>query len=157
MEYEKQNEKNGIFSKRVRAGKRRTYFFDVRETKGSDYYITITESKKRFNEENYDRHKIFVYKEDFIKFVNAMQETIDFIKQELLPDYDFNAHNHDDDDYEREYRSESRAAEPEAEPETETEAPAERAAELEDRPQDPEPPKPSSIQPPTFDDVDKWD
>lgn len=154
MEYDKQNEKNGIFSKRVRAGKRRTYFFDVRETKGSDYYITITESKKRFNEENYDRHKIFVYKEDFVKFVNAMQETIDFIKKELLPDYDFNAHNHDDDDYEREYRSESIAAEPE----TETEAPAERAAELEaEQPEPGEPPGPSQIQPPTADDVDKWD
>lgn len=144
MEYDKQHEKNGIFSKRVRAGKRRTYFFDVRETKGSDYYITITESKKRFNEENYDRHKIFVYKEDFIKFVNAMQETIDFIKAELLPDYDFHAHMHDlDGDEDREYRSESPAAEADS-----------SAPEPEQTP----PPPPASPGPPTdLGEVDKWD
>ncbi|MCB9033451.1 MAG: DUF3276 family protein [Chitinophagales bacterium] len=97
MENEKKFD-NGVFSKRVKAGKRRTYFFDVRTTKNNDYYITITESKKRFNEESYDRHKVFVYKEDFVKFVNALQETVDHIKTELLPDYDFDAHNHDDYD-----------------------------------------------------------
>lgn len=97
MENEKKFD-NGVYSKRVKAGKRRTYFFDVRTTKNNDYYITITESKKRFNEETYDRHKVFVYKEDFIKFVNALQETVDHIKTELLPDYDFEAHNHDDYD-----------------------------------------------------------
>lgn len=105
MENEKNFEKNGVYSKRVRAGKRRTYFFDVRTTKANDYYLTITESKKRFEDDNYDRHKIFIYKEDFVKFVNALQDTVDHIKKELLPDYDFDAHNHDE--YEdREYKSE---------------------------------------------------
>ncbi|RYZ85747.1 MAG: DUF3276 family protein, partial [Moraxellaceae bacterium] len=53
---EKRNTES-IFSKRIKAGKRRTYFFDGRETRGSDYFITITESKKRFNDDGYDRHK----------------------------------------------------------------------------------------------------
>ena len=96
MENEKNFDKNGVYSKRVRAGKRRTYFFDVRTTRANDYYLTITESKKRADDDTYERHKIFIYKEDFMKFVNAMQETVDYIKTELLPDYDFDAHNHDD-------------------------------------------------------------
>lgn len=88
-----------IYSKRVRAGKRRTYFFDVRETKGKDYFITITESKKRFNDDGYDRHKLFIYKEDFNKFITAMIETVDYVKSDLLPDFDFDAFNHEDDEY----------------------------------------------------------
>lgn len=85
-----------IFSKRIKAGKRRTYFFDVRETRGNDYFITITESKKRFNDEGYDRHKMFIYKEDFNKFLTALTETIDHVKTDLMPDFDFDAFNHDD-------------------------------------------------------------
>src|SRR5690606_22767688 len=85
-----------IFSKRIKAGKRRTYFFDVRETRGSDYFITITESKKRFNDEGYDRHKMFIYKEDFNKFLTALTETIDHVKTDLMPDFDFDAFNHDE-------------------------------------------------------------
>lgn len=87
-----------IFSKRVKAGKRRTYFFDVRETKGSDYFITITESKKRFNDDGYDRHKMFIYKEDFNKFIEALNETAEYVKSELLPDFDFDAFDHFDND-----------------------------------------------------------
>jgi hypothetical protein len=79
-------EKNGqgrdrdeIYSKAVRAGKR-TYFFDVKTPRGSDLYITITESKKRFekdsNKFNYEKHKIFLYKEDFEKFVEGLNETV---------------------------------------------------------------------------------
>ena len=78
-----------VFSKTIRAGKRRTYFFDVRTTRSNDYYITITESKKRFHEDGYDRHKIFLYKEDFNKFLDALKGTIDHVKEELLPEYDF--------------------------------------------------------------------
>lgn len=87
-----------IFSKRVRAGKRRTYFFDVRETRGSDYFITITESKRKFNEDGYDRHKLFLYKEDFNKFLTALTETVDHVKTDLMPDFDFDAFNHDEDE-----------------------------------------------------------
>src|ERR671919_1485216 len=84
-----------VYSKRIRAGKRRTYFFDVRATRGNDYYITITESRKKFNEDGYDRHKIFLYKEDFNKFLKALTEAVDYVKTELMPDFDFDAYNHD--------------------------------------------------------------
>lgn len=91
---EKRNSES-VFSKRVKAGKRRTYFFDVKETRGNDYFITITESKKRFNDDGYDRHKMFIYKEDFNKFLNALTETVDHVKTDLMPDFDFDAFNHD--------------------------------------------------------------
>jgi hypothetical protein len=92
------NEKrlDSIYSKRIRAGKRRTYFFDVRSTKGNDYYLTITESRKRFTGEGYDRHKIFLYKEDFNKFIKGLNEAVDYVKTELMPDFDFDAFNHED-------------------------------------------------------------
>ncbi|MAN50090.1 MAG: DNA-binding protein [Flavobacteriales bacterium] len=79
MDDKKQQEE--IYSKTVRAGKR-TYFFDVRATRNDDYYLTITESKKFFNEDgtsHYKKHKIFLYKEDFEKFQDAFTETLDFI------------------------------------------------------------------------------
>ena len=80
---ENKNEYNveEIFSKVLRAG-RRTYFFDVRETKAGDYYLTITESKKFTNEDGtfyYKKHKIYLYKEDFDDFNSSMNETFDFI------------------------------------------------------------------------------
>lgn len=87
-----------IYSKRIRAGKRRTYFFDVRTTRSNDYFITITESKKRFDDNGYERHKMFLYKEDFNKFIAALTETVDHVKTELMPDFDFDAFNHDDDE-----------------------------------------------------------
>ena len=83
-----------VFSKKLRAGRRRTYFFDVRATKENDYFLTITESKKRPNEERYDRHKIFLYKEDFNKFLAAMNETVNHVKTELLPGYNFDEFDH---------------------------------------------------------------
>lgn len=87
--------RNGVYSKVVRAGKRRTYFFDVRTTKSNDYFVTITESKRRFDEDGYERHKLHLYKEDFIKFVDALNETVDKVKNELLPDYDYDQFKHD--------------------------------------------------------------
>ena len=84
-----------VYSQRIRAGKRRTYFFDVRETRGNDFYLTITESRKRFDSDGYDRHKIFLYKEDFNKFIKGLGEAIDYVKTELMPDFDFDAFNHD--------------------------------------------------------------
>ena len=91
-----------IYSKRIRAGKRRTYFFDVRATRGNDYYLTITESRKRFNDNGYDRHKIFLYKEDFNKFIKALTEAVDHVKTQLMPDFDFDAYNHDEVEVEHE-------------------------------------------------------
>ena len=96
--YENNNDRKieSVYSTRVRAGKRRTYFFDVRATRSNDYFLTITESRKRFDNNGYDRHKIFIYKEDFNKFIKAINEAIDFVKTELMPDFDFDAFNHDE-------------------------------------------------------------
>jgi hypothetical protein len=95
--YENNDKKmESIYSKRIRAGKRRTYFFDVRATRGNDYYLTITESRKRFDDNGYDRHKVFLYKEDFNKFIKALTEAVDYVKTELMPDFDFDAFNHDE-------------------------------------------------------------
>lgn len=74
-----------IYSKAVRAGKR-TYFFDVKATRNSDYYLTITESKKRFDNDgnqNFEKHKIFLYKEDFEKFSEGLDEVVAYIKKAL--------------------------------------------------------------------------
>lgn len=75
-------DRDEIYSKAVRAGKR-TYFFDVKSTKGNDYYLTITESKKRFSDDGkffYEKHKLFLYKEDFEKFAEGLTEVIAHIK-----------------------------------------------------------------------------
>ena len=96
MAYENNDKKlESVYSKRIKAGKRRTYFFDVRATRGNDYYLTITESRKRFNDGGYDRHKLFLYKEDFNKFTKALNEAVDYMKTELMPDFDFDAYNHE--------------------------------------------------------------
>ena len=98
MEYENNDKKiESVFSSKIRAGKRRTYFFDVRATKGNDYFLTITESRKRFDDNGYDRSKIFLYKEDFNKFIKALTEALDYVKTELMPDFDFDAFNHEFD------------------------------------------------------------
>ena len=119
MAYENNDKKmESVYSQRIRAGKRRTYFFDVRETRGNDYYLTITESRKRFNEDGYDRHKIFLYKEDFNKFLKGMTEAIDYVKTELMPDFDFDAFNHENsENYEgNSYEVKKESAESSSEP-----------------------------------------
>jgi hypothetical protein len=72
-------ERDEVYSKKVRAGKR-TYFFDVKATRSNDYYITITESKKRLEDGSFVKHKIFLYKEDFEKFAEGLKDTVDYIK-----------------------------------------------------------------------------
>ena len=72
-------EREEVYSKKVRAGKR-TYFFDVKATRSNDYYVTITESKKRLEDGVFIKHKIFLYKEDFEKFAEGLKETVDYIK-----------------------------------------------------------------------------
>jgi hypothetical protein len=121
-----------IYSKRIRAGKRRTYFFDVRATRGNDYYLTITESRKRFDDNGYDRHKVFLYKEDFNKFIKALNEAVDYVKTELMPDFNFDAYNHDEvpaeNDGEAVTVSESRTEEIQEEAQEEISAPVEEVA-----------------------------
>ena len=79
-----------VWSKPVRAGKR-TYFFDVKATKGNDYYLTITESKRKVDANGhftYDKHKIFLYKEDFDKFSEGLQEVLEYIRTQCLGSQD---------------------------------------------------------------------
>jgi hypothetical protein len=95
VEENKTNGREEIFSEKVKAGKR-TYFFDVKATRSNDYYLTITESKKRFKDDGftYEKHKIFLYKEDFNKFLDALTNTINHVKHELMPNVDFTQFDH---------------------------------------------------------------
>ncbi|GIV25727.1 MAG: hypothetical protein KatS3mg026_1419 [Bacteroidia bacterium] len=77
-----------VYSVKVRAGKR-TYIFDVRATRNRDYYITITETKREFGGEVSQKQKIFLYKEDFVKFQRALDQVIQHVRTDLLPDYDY--------------------------------------------------------------------
>ena len=109
------NDKNqrrfeSVYSRKVRAGKRRTYFFDVRKTKGEDFYLTLTESTKKFNGEGYERHKIFLYKEDFNRFISNLEDVIDHVKTELMPDYDYDEYTRRHEDYERQALEENKLA-----------------------------------------------
>ena len=84
---EERNQAEEVFSKIVRAGKR-TYFFDVKATRKEDYYLTITESKKRLGKDGkmfYEKHKIFLYREDFEKFAEGLREAVSFIANEPEP------------------------------------------------------------------------
>lgn len=85
----REKDRNEVYSQKIRAGKR-SYFFDVKATKANDYYITITECKKKNSEEGsvLEKHKIFLYKEDVAKFYEALTETIEHLKKEL-PEFDF--------------------------------------------------------------------
>jgi hypothetical protein len=99
----KNNGRDEIFSEKVKAGKR-TYFFDVKSTRANDFYVTITESKKRFNKDNegftYEKHKIFLYKEDFNKFMDALNNTVNHVKNELMPGVDFSSFEHRHENHE---------------------------------------------------------
>ena len=85
-------DKNEVLSRAVKAGKR-TYFFDVKKSRNEEMYLTITESKRKFNADNgnffYEKHKIFLYKEDFEKFKNALTGVIDFIENGIIPEDTF--------------------------------------------------------------------
>ncbi len=93
LEYNEQNEnaerREEIFSQTIRAGKR-TYFFDVKETRAEEKYLTITESKRRFSNDQgrffYEKHKIFLYKEDFQKFVDGLHTVLKFIESGEMPE-----------------------------------------------------------------------
>ncbi|MCR9067086.1 MAG: PUR family DNA/RNA-binding protein [Cytophagales bacterium] len=98
MEENKAKDRDEIYSERVRAGKR-TYFFDVKATRSNDYYLTITESKRKYKDDGYfyEKHKIFLYKEDFDKFIAALNDSVNHVKNELLPDVDFSKFEEDGD------------------------------------------------------------
>jgi len=111
-------EKEEIYSKVMRAG-RRTYFFDVRETKAGDYYLTVTESKKFTNDDgsfHYKKHKIYLYKEDFADFKDNLNEMIQYILDEKGEEVISERHQKD-------YKREETEAAPVAEETTETKEP----------------------------------
>ena len=154
MAYE-QNDNNdrkqeSVYSKRIKAGKRRTYFFDVRETRGSDFYLTITESRKRFDSDGYDRHKIFVYKEDFNKFIKGLTEAVDYVKTDLMPDFDFDAFNHDTP-----YEGDEQNTTPSTESAPSMNAEAETVAKVPEEEPVSEEPKPP-VDNGSTEEVDKW-
>ena len=88
----KDRDREEIFSRSVRAGKR-TYFFDVKATAANEQYLTITESKRRFSNEQgkfiYEKHKLFLYREDFDKFFRGLNDTIEFIRTGKAPEMPF--------------------------------------------------------------------
>lgn len=110
-----------VYSTKVRAGRRRTYFFDIKRSKSDDHYVTITESTKRMNG-GYDRHKIFLYKEDFNRFIESLQETIDFFKKDILPEYDYEEFSRRQEEYEAKLEAErlEKLENPDAAPEINT-------------------------------------
>lgn len=112
MEDNKTNGRDEIFSTKVKAGKR-TYFFDVKSTRSNDYYLTITESKKRFKDDGftYEKHKIFLYKEDFNKFLEALTGTVNHVKSELMPNVDFSQFDNQPEREEAETATNGRGAE----------------------------------------------
>ena len=91
---------DSVYSNKMRAGKRRTYFFDVRRTKGDDFYLTLTESTKKFDSDSYERHKIFLYKEDFNRFLDHLEDAINYVKEELMPEYDYDEYTRRHEEYE---------------------------------------------------------
>ncbi len=125
------NERNSrrfesVYSRKVRAGKRRTYFFDVRRTKGDDFYVTLTESTRKFDSEGYERHKIFLYKEDFNRFQDSLNDVVNYVKTELMPDYDYDEYTRRHEAYEAERKAaEEAAAAEEAGSESESESESE--------------------------------
>ena len=107
MDNDNSKGQESVYSTKVKAGKRRTYFFDVRKTKGEDFYITLTESTKRFNGEGYSRHKIFLYKEDFNRFLEGLQGTVSHVKNELMPEYDYEQFDRKHEEWEAQQLEES--------------------------------------------------
>ncbi|PIY07886.1 MAG: DNA-binding protein [Flexibacter sp. CG_4_10_14_3_um_filter_32_15] len=111
-DYSKPNYHNEtIFSKKVRAGKR-TYFIDVKPTRSEEeYYITLTESKKVFRRSGghyFEKHKVFLYKEDLNKILAGLTEVIEHVKNDLMPDYDFTQFDREyDDNYNESFDTES--------------------------------------------------
>ncbi len=101
MEHEYGQGQDSVYSNKVRAGKRRTYFFDVKQTRGEDYYITLTESTRKFNGSGYTRHKIFLYKEDFNRFLEGLQDAVDHVKTELMPNYDYEQFDRRQEEWEK--------------------------------------------------------
>jgi hypothetical protein len=88
--YRDEREPEVVRSHTVRAGRRKTYFIDILRTRGDDFYISLTESQRRSRGDGFDRHTILLYKEDFNRFLSGLEEMINVVKTDLMPDYDYN-------------------------------------------------------------------
>lgn len=86
-----------VFSRRIKAGTKRTYFFDVKESHNNNCFLVITESRRRLNDGGFDRDSIYIYREDINKFVEGLIDVVDVIKTEIMPNYDFTAFDHHDE------------------------------------------------------------
>ena len=109
MENNDSQRMESVYSTKVKAGRRRTYFFDVRQTKGEDYYITLTESTKKFNGEGYNRHKIFLYKEDFNRFLKGLEEVVNHVKTDLMPEFDYELYERRQEEWEAQLSEEQKS------------------------------------------------
>lgn len=96
MENEEGARNSNVYSQKVKAGRKRTYFFDVMKTRGDDYYLTLTESTRRSDGNGYTRHQIFLYKEDFNRFAEGLMDVINHVKTDLIPDFDYDQFAHRD-------------------------------------------------------------
>jgi hypothetical protein len=94
VENDRNARSSNVYSHKVKAGKKRTYFFDVIKTRSNDYYLTLTESTRRPDGNGYNRHQIFLYKEDFNRFADGLMDVINHVKKDLLPDYDYDQFAH---------------------------------------------------------------
>lgn len=113
MENEGTARNSSVYSHKVKAGRKRTYFFDVMTTKGNDYYLTLTESTRHNDGIGYTRHQIFLYKEDFNRFAEGLQDVINHVKNDLLPDFDYDQFAHrDQHDGDHDFKAEGDASGP---------------------------------------------
>lgn len=94
MENEGTARNASVYSHKVKAGRKRTYFFDVMKTRGNDFYLTLTESTRRSDGNGYTRHQIFLYKEDFNRFAEGLHDVINHVKTDLMPDFDYDQFAH---------------------------------------------------------------
>ncbi len=88
-----------VYSKKIKAGKKRTYFIDAKKAKNDDYYLVITESIRRLDSDKYQKHKIFLYKEDFNRFLAGLEDVMNYFKHDLLPDFDYEMYDNREDQF----------------------------------------------------------
>ncbi|MEO5582346.1 MAG: DUF3276 family protein [Saprospiraceae bacterium] len=118
MENEGTARNASVYSHKVKAGRKRTYFFDVMKTRGNDFYLTLTESTRRSDGNGYTRHQIFLYKEDFNRFAEGLSDVINHVKTDLMPDFDYDQFAHrENQEHSDDHDSESGDPEPSKEKE----------------------------------------
>ncbi len=103
MSYDNQFQREIVHTVKVRAGRKRTYFFDIQKAKNGDYYVTLSETTRR-DDGRFKRQKLFLYKEDFNRFVKGLEEVVNMIKTDLMPDYDYDLFDRRQEEWEAKQR-----------------------------------------------------